>query len=128
MVEREQKRPLFEAAIVRRALGDSWRKLAPRVVAKNPVMFVVEVGSVLTTLLICRDVAAGQTAHLGFTIQVTIWLWFSVEGTSRMKTRRRFEFRLTGLARGPSLPPAHWGAPRAARSLTRCRPWRGGGP
>jgi potassium-transporting ATPase ATP-binding subunit len=78
MVEREQKRPLFEAAIVRRALGDAWRKLDPRVVAKNPVMFVVEVGSVLTTLLICRDVAAGQTAHLGFTIQVTIWLWFTV--------------------------------------------------
>src|SRR6202140_1305410 len=62
MPERAQKRPLFD----------------PRQVAKNPVMFVVEVGSVLTTLLIVRDAAAGQTAHLGFTIQVTLWLWFTV--------------------------------------------------
>src|ERR1700730_14039918 len=78
MAERVQKRPLFDPSIVRRALKDSFVKLDPRQVAKNPVMFVVEVGSVLTTLLIVRDAAAGQTAHLGFTIQVTLWLWFTV--------------------------------------------------
>jgi K+-transporting ATPase ATPase B chain len=78
MAERVQKRPLFDPPIVRRALKDSFIKLDPRQVAKNPVMFVVEVGSVLTTLLIVRDAAAGQTAHLGFTIQVTLWLWFTV--------------------------------------------------
>jgi len=78
MPERARKRPLFDPPIVRRALGDSFVKLDPRQVAKNPVMFVVEVGSVLTTLLIVRDAAAGQTAHLGFTIQVTLWLWFTV--------------------------------------------------
>ncbi len=78
MAERIQQRPLFDPAIVRRALKDSFVKLDPRQVAKNPVMFVVEVGSVLTTLLIVRDAAAGQTAHLGFTIQVTLWLWFTV--------------------------------------------------
>ncbi|HLX09748.1 MAG TPA: potassium-transporting ATPase subunit KdpB [Thermoanaerobaculia bacterium] len=72
------KRPLFDPPIVRRALKDSFIKLDPRQVARNPVMFVVEVGSVLTTLLIVRDAAAGQTAHLGFTIQVTLWLWFTV--------------------------------------------------
>src|ERR1700688_1768957 len=78
MSERAQKRPLFDPPIVRRALRDSFVKLDPRQVAKNPVMFVVEVGSVLTTLLIVRDAATGQTAHLGFTIQVTLWLWFTV--------------------------------------------------
>jgi potassium-transporting ATPase ATP-binding subunit len=78
MPERVQRRPLFDPPIVRRALKDSFVKLDPRQVAKNPVMFVVEVGSVLTTLLIVRDVAAGQTAHLGFTVQVTLWLWFTV--------------------------------------------------
>src|SRR6202521_3736580 len=78
MPDRAQKRPLLDPPIVRRALKDSFVKLDPRQVAKNPVMFVVEVGSVLTTLLIVRDAAAGQTAHLGFTIQVTLWLWFTV--------------------------------------------------
>ncbi len=78
MPERARKRPLFDPPIVRRALRDSFVKLDPRQVAKNPVMFVVEVGSVLTTLLIVRDAATGQTAHLGFTIQVTLWLWFTV--------------------------------------------------
>jgi len=78
MADRAQKRPLFDPPIVRRALKDAFVKLDPRQVAKNPVMFVVEVGSVLTTLLIFRDAAAGQTAHLGFTIQVTLWLWFTV--------------------------------------------------
>jgi K+-transporting ATPase ATPase B chain len=78
MTERAQKRPLFDPPIVRRALRDCFVKLDPRQVAKNPVMFVVEVGSVLTTLLIVHDAATGQTAHLGFTIQVTLWLWFTV--------------------------------------------------
>ncbi|HVT15090.1 MAG TPA: potassium-transporting ATPase subunit KdpB [Thermoanaerobaculia bacterium] len=78
MAEKAQKRPLFDRAIVRRAARDAFVKLDPRQVAKNPVMFVVEVGSVFTTLLIFRDVAAGQTGHLLFTIQVTLWLWFTV--------------------------------------------------
>jgi potassium-transporting ATPase ATP-binding subunit len=78
MPERARKRPLFDPPIVRRALRDSLLKLDPRQVAKNPVMFVVEVGSLLTTLLIARDLATGRTAHLGFTVQVTLWLWFTV--------------------------------------------------
>jgi potassium-transporting ATPase ATP-binding subunit len=78
MSERLKKRPLFDPPIVKRALRDAFVKLDPRQVAKNPVMFVVEVGSVLTTLLIVRDLATGHTADLGFTIQVTLWLWFTV--------------------------------------------------
>jgi K+-transporting ATPase ATPase B chain len=57
---------------------DALRKLDPRQVARNPVMFVVEIGSILTTLLIFRDIAVGNTGHLLFTIQVTLWLWFTV--------------------------------------------------
>src|SRR5690349_18375298 len=70
-------RSLFDPAIIRRALVDSIRKLDPRLVAKNPVMFVVEVGSVITTYywikgLITHD---GQALFVG---QVSIWLWFTV--------------------------------------------------
>ncbi len=73
-----KKRALFDPPIVRRAIVDSFLKLHPRAVTKNPVMFVVEVGSVLTTLLIVRDVVTGQTANLAFSLQVTLWLWFTV--------------------------------------------------
>jgi K+-transporting ATPase ATPase B chain len=68
---------LFEPTIVRRALGDSFRKLDPRVVAKNPVMFVVEVGSVVTTFFTIRGLI-DHSADFGFTFQVTLWLWFTV--------------------------------------------------
>jgi len=78
MTERAHKRPLFDPPIVKRAIKDAFLKLNPRRVAKNPVMFVVEVGSVLTTLLIIRDVIQGHTEHLLFTTQVALWLWFTV--------------------------------------------------
>ncbi len=78
MSERAQKRQLFDPSIVRRAIKDAFVKLNPRQVAKNPVMFVVEVGSILTTLLIIRDIAQGHTGNLLFTVQVTLWLWFTV--------------------------------------------------
>jgi K+-transporting ATPase ATPase B chain len=78
MAERAQKRPLFDPPIVKRAIKDAFIKLDPRQVARNPVMFVVEIGSILTTLLIIRDIAIGNTGHLLFTVQVTLWLWFTV--------------------------------------------------
>ena len=53
--DRASKRPLFEPEIVRGAVGDSFRKLHPATQARNPVMFVVLVGSVLTTILFVRD-------------------------------------------------------------------------
>ena len=71
-------RPLFERAIVRRALADAVRKLDPRQQARNPVMFVVLVGAVLTSLLVLQDAATGDTADLGFNLQITLWLWFTV--------------------------------------------------
>jgi K+-transporting ATPase ATPase B chain len=69
----------FDPEIVTQALKQSVAKLRPRHMAKNPVMFVVEVGSVLTTLLCLRDVFAEKPfAPLWFSVTVTVWLWFTV--------------------------------------------------
>src|SRR4029077_1572089 len=70
-------RPLFDPPIVKRALTDSLVKLNPRHMMKNPVMFVVEVGAVMTTILTVRDLAAGA-GIAGFTFQISLWLWFTV--------------------------------------------------
>jgi K+-transporting ATPase ATPase B chain len=71
---------LFEPAILRPALVDSFRKLEPRLLAKNPVMFVVAIGSLLTTGLCVRDGFAHPSgmAPLWFTATTTLWLWFTV--------------------------------------------------
>jgi K+-transporting ATPase ATPase B chain len=70
-----KKRALFESSIVRRAVVDSLKKLDPRVQAKNPVMFVVEVGSVVTTLLL---ILPHGSTHFAFNLQITLCLWFTV--------------------------------------------------
>ena len=67
---------LFQSFIVRRAALDAVRKLNPRSMAKNPVMFLVEVGSVLTTLLLFSSFKHHE--HFGFNLQITLWLWFTV--------------------------------------------------
>jgi High-affinity K+ transport system, ATPase chain B len=72
-----QKHSLFDASIVRHALGDSFVKLDPRHMVRNPVMFVVLVGSVLTTLVLARDLIQHRGDWL-FTLQIAIWLWFTV--------------------------------------------------
>jgi len=70
----------FDPAIVRTAVRASFVKLDPRVLATNPVMFVVAVGSLLTTVLVIRDLIAppSDAAPLWFSIAVTLWLWFTV--------------------------------------------------
>src|SRR5512143_1427537 len=78
MAKKAQKRPLFDPSIVKRAIRDAFVKLDPRRVAANPVMLVVEIGSILTTLLILRDIWVGHTEDMLFTVQVTLWLWFTV--------------------------------------------------
>jgi len=75
---RSGKRPLFEAAIVRQALIDSFRKLDPRVQARNPVMFVVLVGSVFTTLIFLQDLSDARPEDNLFAGLVAAWLWFTV--------------------------------------------------
>ncbi|MGD0797713.1 MAG: potassium-transporting ATPase subunit KdpB [Acidobacteriaceae bacterium] len=70
-----KKRALFESAIVKRATLDSLKKLDPREMAKNPVMFLVEVGCVVTTLILLLP----EGKHdFGFNLQITLWLWFTV--------------------------------------------------
>ena len=76
MAEKKSK-SIWDMKIVRRALWDSLVKLDPRNMMKNPVMFVVEVGSVATTILLIRDVVRHQGAF-GFNLQITLWLWFTV--------------------------------------------------
>src|SRR5256886_15835233 len=73
-----QARSLFDPSIVRRASIDSVIKLDPRHQVKNPVMFVVEVGSVLTTLLFLQALVSHGEAPAGFILAVSLWLWFTV--------------------------------------------------
>jgi K+-transporting ATPase ATPase B chain len=70
-------RAIWDVKIVQRAIWDSLLKLHPRKMMGNPVMFVVEVGSVLTTVLLVRDVM-GHQGQFGFNLQITLWLWFTV--------------------------------------------------
>jgi K+-transporting ATPase ATPase B chain len=72
-----RSRPLFDPEIVGRAVRASFGKLNPITLLKNPVMFVVEVGAALTTLFLIRDVFTGA-AGIGFTLQIALWLWFTV--------------------------------------------------
>ena len=76
----KQKTAIWNAQIVKRALIDSLIKLNPRFMMKNPVMFVVEIGSVLTTFQLIRGLIKpipGITST-GFELQITLWLWFTV--------------------------------------------------
>jgi K+-transporting ATPase ATPase B chain len=75
---RGQARPLFDLPIVGRAVLQSFRKLDPRHQLRNPVMFVVEVGSLLTTALFVQALAGHGEAPAGFILAVSLWLWFTV--------------------------------------------------
>jgi K+-transporting ATPase ATPase B chain len=72
-----RKKSLADSAILSRAVVDSFRKLDPRTMAKNPVMFVVEVGAVLTTIQLAWN-AFHHAGQFGFGLQITLWLWFTV--------------------------------------------------
>jgi potassium-transporting ATPase ATP-binding subunit len=72
-----RKRSLWDTKIVRRALIDALAKLSPRTMMKNPVMFVVEIGSVITSIYLLRDLLMHHGA-LRFDLQITLWLWFTV--------------------------------------------------
>ena len=71
------KKNLWNSQIAVQALLDSVRKLDPRWMVKNPVMFVVEVGSVLTTVLLADNIVHHRPGF-GFNLQITLWLWFTV--------------------------------------------------
>ena len=72
---------LLDAALLKPAIASSFIKLNPRVQWRNPVMFVVYIGSILTTLLGLQALAAPQAtsgASAGFIFAVALWLWFTV--------------------------------------------------
>src|SRR5215471_9889985 len=71
-------RSLFDLPILRQAVIDSFRKLTPQRQVRNPVMFVVYVGSILTTLLWVQALAGKGEAPAGFIFWVSVWLWFTV--------------------------------------------------
>ena len=72
------RRKLFTRDIVVPAIWASFRKLDPRVQVRNPVMFVVEVGSAITTGIFVADLVRGRTEDLWFTGVVALWLWLTV--------------------------------------------------
>jgi potassium-transporting ATPase ATP-binding subunit len=74
---RPKSRSLFDRAIITRALGDSFKKLDPRWQARNPVMFVVEVGAAATTVFFLRDLVR-HANMAGFDFAIAAWLWFTV--------------------------------------------------
>jgi potassium-transporting ATPase ATP-binding subunit len=76
-IPRTKANPLAEKKMVMRAVGDSFRKLHPRTMVKNPVMFVVEVGAVITTIQLVWN-ALHHASLIGFGLQITLWLWFTV--------------------------------------------------
>ena len=74
---RGAKTSMLDPAILAPAIWQSVRKLDPRAMARNPVMFVVEVVAALVTILFIRDLATGG-ANLGFSFQIIVWLWLTV--------------------------------------------------
>jgi K+-transporting ATPase ATPase B chain len=77
MKKREQK-SLFDAAIMKRAIVDAVKKLNPAVLYKNPVMFVVEIGAILTTIYFFLDIFGESHGTALFSGLISLWLWFTV--------------------------------------------------
>ena len=69
---------LFDRALLGQASVDAFIKLAPQVQWRNPVMFVVYAGSILTTILFFQSLAGGGEAPSGFILTISLWLWFTV--------------------------------------------------
>jgi potassium-transporting ATPase ATP-binding subunit len=73
------KQSIFSRATVFAAVSDSFLKLDPRTLFRNPVIFIVEVGSVITTAIFFRDLfSSGDSEPLWFTGTVAVWLWLTV--------------------------------------------------
>ncbi len=74
----ENKKKPLSAAIIKQAVGESFKKLDPRILWHNPVMFVVAVGALLTTFFVFKNVLAGQWTDTSFNLQIALWLWITV--------------------------------------------------
>ncbi len=69
---------LFDSALIGPAIVDAFKKLDPRTQLRSPVMFVVYIGSIITTLLFIQSLTGQGEAHPGFILATTVWLWFTV--------------------------------------------------
>ena len=69
---------MWNPELIRPAIGQSFRKLSPAKMIRNPVMFVVEIGSVLTTVAFAVDLTKGDSHEALFSGQISLWLWFTV--------------------------------------------------
>src|ERR1700733_10595800 len=117
----KRKTSLFDPPIVRAALQNSFRKLSPRTMVRNPVMFVVYVGSLLTTGLFVQALAGKGEAPAGFILAVALWLWFTVlfanfaeamaEGRGKAQAAALRQIRKTTLAKKLAQP--RFDAPRS---------------
>jgi K+-transporting ATPase ATPase B chain len=72
------KKIRMNSQIIRDAIGDAVYKLNPRVQVRNPVMFIVCVGAAMTTILLLRDIWQQNREDVFFTLQISLWLWFTV--------------------------------------------------
>ncbi|MEX3951345.1 potassium-transporting ATPase subunit KdpB [Paraburkholderia sp. EG287B] len=75
---RTAARSMFDPVLVKPAIAESFRKLKPRTQLRNPVMFCVYVGSILTTILWFAALAGQAEAPAGFILAIALWLWFTV--------------------------------------------------
>ena len=124
---------LFDPKIVWPAIGSAFVKLDPRTLMKNPVMFVLEIVTALTTIILIRDLVTGG-ANIGFEFQIVLWLWFTVlfanfaeavaEGRGKAQAdalRRNVPIRRRSSHRarreGPQIDPQH--QPEGGRGVTR---------
>ena len=112
---------ILDPALVVPAIGGAFRKLDPRALWTNPVMFVVEVVAALVTVLFVRDLVIGAP-NLGFSLQIIVWLWFTVlfanfaeavaegRGKAQADTLRKHPHRDHGqaAARQEPAPTSRW--------------------
>jgi K+-transporting ATPase ATPase B chain len=77
-ITRARRSSVFSRELVRAAIVDSFPKLDPRIQVKNPVMFIVELGSVITSVIFFLELARGQYSQLWFVGVITVWLWLTV--------------------------------------------------
>src|SRR5262249_13437454 len=115
MTSSRKSHSLFDLKIAGTALRESFRKLDPRHQVRNPVMFVVEVGSVLTTGLWIHALGGHGEAPSGFILSISLWLWFTVifpnfpeampQAGAKAKRPNSGKVRTDPLARKLTLPP-----------------------
>ncbi len=124
-----RSRPLFDPEILRRALQDSFVKLNPVTLMKNPVMFVVEVGAALTTVFLVRDAFTAR-ADLAFELQIALWLWFTVlfanfaeamaEARGKAQADSLRKTKTDALGQAPPGKREHRAGPLLAAACRRC--------